>query len=508
MTNQILDFALESSASDPTYFSTIRHCYQSAVESLLDHQARQAFPGIDPHILRKFVENYGLSGFICRYINCARATDGFDSSKQRDAHEATHQRKFRCAHPSCVSFSSGFATRSALNKHNDRYHSSIDSNVSLLDCITSALENSKQPKADKPDGSVSFDADSVELDSISKQPANGNESIGSYAGVQMTATSAGTPPAGVYGTQIPNDGAALIKQFRLDAKHTIQNNGLFQTTLDLEDLLATGRSFNVDIPEVNALDKMIQQIKWNDRARNSRGQVLTFKDVSDIIEDGVKLEIPSDNEFLDHYNEKRDAGMAWEAKAQELINAEFVHYPQLEALSNQAQAAALPVYAETLAAIDQILNKKREAHRQIISLYERSKDEDFTKRPKYSEVREAMEHLIELNGGPKPNGTLDLEKEQKRHEDWMRKGKKLFGKAGAPLHILKSHMEYVLECNISCFDINDDKPRLPAKPASREPSPLDTGLHSWEDPRFRELFCICRRIEAGMMIECGLCHEW
>jgi len=198
--------------------------------------------------------------------------------------------------------------------------------------------------------------------------------------------------------------------------------------------------------------------------------------------------------------------MAWEAKAKELIGAEMVHYPQLEALSSQAQAAQLPVSAETLAAVDQILNKQREAHRQIVSLYERSKLDDFSMRPTYTEVRETMERLGELNS--KPNGTLDLEKEQKRHEDWMRKGKKLFGKANAPLHILKSYMDSVLERNKDCFDIDSDKPRLPAEPASREPSPTDAKLHSWEDPRFREVFCICRRIEAGMMIECELCHEW
>ena len=34
---------------------------------------------------------------------------------------------------------------------------------------------------------------------------------------------------------------------------------------------------------------------------------------------------------------------------------EIVHYPQLEALRNQAKAATLPVSAETLTAVDQIL---------------------------------------------------------------------------------------------------------------------------------------------------------
>ena len=299
--------------------------------------------------------------------------------------------------------------------------------------------------------------------------------------------------------------AAAIKKFQIDASEALGNTITHQTQY-FEDLLETGRGFNVDMPELDKLDKVVQQMKWNDRARDNRGQFLTLKDVCDLIDEGNKLEIPSYNEFLIHYTDQRAAGMAWEAKAKELISADMVHYPQLEALSSQAQAALLPVSAETLAAVDQILNKQREAHRQIVSLYERSKNDDFSLRPTYTEVRETMERLGELNS--KPNGTLDLEKEQKRHEDWMRKGKKLFGKANAPLHILKSYMDFVLERNKDCFDIDSDKPRLPAEPASREPSPTDAKLHSWEDPRFREVFCICRRIEAGMMIECEICHEW
>ena len=297
-----------------------------------------------------------------------------------------------------------------------------------------------------------------------------------------------------------------INKFQKEANVACDHQVMKQTQ-EFEELLETGRAFNVDMPEIDRLDKIVQQMKWNDRARDNRQQALTLKEVSDLLEDGIKLEIPHYNEFMVFYKAQRETGIAWENKANELISAELVHYPQLEALSSQAQAANLPVSPETLAAVDQILNKQREAHKQIVSLFERSRNEDFTKRPKYSEVRETMEHLTELNS--KPNGTLDLEKEQKRHEDWMRKGKKLFGKANAPLHILKSHMEYVLERNLDCFDINSDKPRMPAEPASREASPAPPDkVHSWEDPRFREVFCICRRIEAGMMIECELCHEW
>uniref|UniRef100_L2GDL6 Phd transcription factor n=1 Tax=Colletotrichum fructicola (strain Nara gc5) TaxID=1213859 RepID=L2GDL6_COLFN len=274
---------------------------------------------------------------------------------------------------------------------------------------------------------------------------------------------------------------------------------------NIEDLLEEGKTFNVDMPEIDSLSRVLEQLKWNEKARNNRGSTLNLNEVRELIEEGKVLEIPPYNDHLAYYIDQMNAGQQWEKKARELINAEVVHYPQLEALSMQVQQLYLPVSSETLAAVDQILYKQREAHKQIVDLTNRSRDPDIRNRPKYAEVAEIMRKLDELNS--KPNGTLDLEREQKRHEDWMREGKKLFGKTNAPLHILKSHMDYVLERNQDCFDIVNDKPRMPAEPASREASP-DGKVHRWEDPRFREVFCICRKIEAGMMIECELCHEW
>ena len=107
-------------------------------------------------------------------------------------------------------------------------------------------------------------------------------------------------------------------------------------------------------------------------------------------------------------------------------------------------------------------------------------------------MREAVDALNELNG--KPPGTTDLEKEQRRHENWMRRGKKLFGKTSAPLHILHNHMKAVEEKNQACFSLAD-QPRMPVEPASREQTPNDS-----EDVT-RDVFCICRRPEAGIMVE-------
>lgn len=297
--------------------------------------------------------------------------------------------------------------------------------------------------------------------------------------------------------------AASIKEFQNSAAQALKS-ATSLTAETIEELIDEGRSFNVDIPEVDSLTRVLDQMRWNDKARSHRGIILSLNDVQELIEEGRRLEVPAYNDHFKFYSDQLLAGQNWEAKAKELIHADMVHYPQLEALSSQAQASAIPVSAETLAAVDQILHKQREAQRLILDLTDRSRNPDFHLRPKYTEVVETSRKLEELNS--KPAGTMDLENERKRHEDWMRKGKKLFGKSNAPLHILKSHLEHVLERNQECFD-EKDTPRLPAEPVSREASP-DQSAARLDDGQSRQVFCICRKIEAGMMIECEMCHEW
>ncbi|KAI0407409.1 PLU-1-domain-containing protein [Xylaria palmicola] len=301
--------------------------------------------------------------------------------------------------------------------------------------------------------------------------------------------------------------ADAMRSFQKNAEQALEHI-LGHDQESIEELIQEGRAFNVDMPELDQLSRVLDQLRWSNTARANRNKSLVLSEVREILDEGHRLAIPLYNDHMKWYNEKFQAAQQWEKKAKELVKADMIHYPQLEALSNQVQVNSLPVSTETLSVVEQILNKQREAHRQVVDLTERSRELDYTKRPKYSEVAEVLRKVEDLNS--KPAGTLDLEKELKRHEDWMRKGKKLFGKTNAPLHILKTHMDYVDDRNLDCFDITSDKPRLPAEPASRATSEErdQKSSRTWDDPAFREVFCICRRTEAGLMIECELCHEW
>ncbi|KAL0465761.1 PLU-1-like domain-containing protein [Neurospora intermedia] len=302
--------------------------------------------------------------------------------------------------------------------------------------------------------------------------------------------------------------AEAIKAFQETAKKVLDLPRDLQPIGSIEELLEEGQNFNVDIPEVEKLYSALERLRWDEKARESRSKFMTLDEAQELVDEGKRLGIQIYEDNIKYLEEKLEKGREWEKKARELINADVVNYSQLDSLSVQAQHANLPISKGTLDMVDAILYKQREAQRQIIDLNKRSADPDYTQRPKYNEVAEVMRKVEELQA--KPPGTLDLEKEQKRHEDWMRKGKKLFGKSNAPLHILKSHMDYVLDRNKWCFNTVEDTPRSPAEPASREPS-VD-GEHDSSDNEdengSRQVFCICRRVEAGMMIECEQCHEW
>ena len=298
------------------------------------------------------------------------------------------------------------------------------------------------------------------------------------------------------------DRSNAITKFRSDAVSALAHLK-DHTTQEFEDLIEVGKGFNVDVPEVENLEKVMKQKRWTDKAKEMRTQSPSLNDVQELIADASKLDVALGDPHLFFYQHQANRGQMWDQRARDVIKTEPVHYPQLEILSESAKN--IPVPSNTLAIINGILQKHREAQRQIVNLFEKSKDPEFRRRPRYKAVRDALDSLVELNS--KPAGTLDLEREIKRQEDWMRKGKKLFGKANAPLHILLSHMQLVEERNSYCF-ATEDQPRMPVEPASRQPSPADgedigQGIRSTS-----EVFCICRKREVGMMIECELCHEW
>lgn len=295
-----------------------------------------------------------------------------------------------------------------------------------------------------------------------------------------------------------------IEDWKTSAKSMLRNL-VTHSADNIEELLEVGRAMFVSMEEIEQLDKQLVQSRWNEEAKAARTNKvkLTLAQCQDLVARGHTNGMPQDSIDMVYFQDLANQGVLWESKCKQVMALENINYGQLEALFAESEKHDFPVNPDTRSDLDAVLIKNRAAKEQIQKLFDRTRAPNIRDRPTYEEVRVVMKSLEDWTS--KPSGSVDLEREVKRHEDWMRAGKKLFGKANAPLHILKSHMETVEAKNAFCFDLNDTF-RAPVEPQSRETSPVDGRPGLGQDEK--SVFCICRQAEGGMMIECEVCQDW
>ena len=76
--------------------------------------------------LVNFKERHMTGAFLCRYQNCPRAAQGFNTSVLRQKHEESHRPRFQCTHAPCGFFGTTFNTRRTMRRHAQQYHDEED----------------------------------------------------------------------------------------------------------------------------------------------------------------------------------------------------------------------------------------------------------------------------------------------------------------------------------------------------------------------------------------------
>ncbi|CAI7613090.1 unnamed protein product [Penicillium pancosmium] len=520
---------------------------------LEDTARRQSWDEIDRRLFTSF---YGEEIYKCPRMSCSHFHRGFMSPKERESHIQKHTLQYSCSYPGCLRAALGFPSPSELQRHILQAHEMAQAKTQMFpskrkkpvvqcgicqqrfskpgqlrthDCRNDDTipRSTSNPNFVSPSASDSASPKtSAQLPSFSvptPTPAKKKLSLGDYLVQKRTMA---TPLSQSVSTmthfeQQQRGQGGLSRQMNpdmqtspvaqgqpqmamgMDDPHQQAANPHGRSAQEIEELFEAGRNIIVKIPEMEHLETVQNQMKWTEEAARKRGQYLTLKECQDLIVSGEQLGLKDNNEHLFHFREMSHHGEAWEAKAKELMSAEMPPYQQLEALF--AQASPSPVSPETLAAVDSALTLQRKAQTRIETLYEKSKDPELKNRPTFEAVCKLMESVKRLKNGL--IGVIDIEREQKNNEDWLKKGKKLFGKANAPTYILKSHMWDVKRRNSYCFNLED---RPPVEQNTTHDRLRDSPVRSIFDlkPPEPRVFCICRESEAGMMIECESCHEW
>jgi len=287
--------------------------------------------------------------------------------------------------------------------------------------------------------------------------------------------------------------AEAIEEFQVLAKKAL-DGGNVDSLEEYAELIDEGKSLNVDLPVLDTLERIVDQLKWVEKATELNDLFLTLNEVLEVMAEGERCGISLDHELMRQFAYRRDKGRRWEDKAKMLLSAEAVPYEALYALLTEA--TDLSVHKETYDRVESIIERTREATEHIANLMAKATSNGVGSQPTLFEARRLAKVIDELP--VKPTDSINFKKMLMRSEEWIKRGKRLFGKTNASANQLEDHLSYVLARNKHVFDPTDvPKPEEGESPGAAEAKDSDDGP-----------YCICRTDPTGEMVECDKCKEW
>lgn len=264
------------------------------------------------------------------------------------------------------------------------------------------------------------------------------------------------------------------------------------------EMLELGISLNVLLPEIDALQKIVSRLKWLEIVSKMNGKPVHKEEVKRLIGEAEECGVPDDDELLLTLKQQESLADQIEWRAQAMLGSDYLVINNLEKIRDDMRS--YPGSEEIAMKVQMAVESHYRIMAQAMKMHEMTKSDDLEQRPLYSTVRELVSEARKLN--TRPNMFL-VEKDLRIVEEWMRRGKRYFGKGNAPLYILRSHLILVDKRNNDCLSLDDTYDGPPKVYKEYEAS-----AEGAEDSETGKLFCICRRPESGLMVECEVCHEW
>ncbi|EEB08480.1 Lid2 complex subunit [Schizosaccharomyces japonicus yFS275] len=270
-----------------------------------------------------------------------------------------------------------------------------------------------------------------------------------------------------------------------------------------QKLIEEGDNLGFQFPEIVVIHRYLNQLEWLEMFYSLKTESSTQFDLEKLISMGNNAGIPENSDYMVFVKAMKGKAEIWENQVRKVLSQSNVSYEKLSVMHDEA--LTLCVDKSLLSAVQKMLCDANDIKRRINCLYEQTKNEEFSHRPTADEVKRT---LLEAERLPVVSENVTaLQKMYDQVIEWIRRGKRLFGKANAPLEILGQHLEYVRKRNTSCFSLID-QPGLPIEPSSPENAVSGSVNITAAKKRHGGYFCFCRLPENGVMIECEVCREW
>ena len=102
--------------------------------------------------------------------------------------------------------------------------------------------------------------------------------------------------------------AEAIEEFKERSKKVLEA-GTVTTVEEYMELINDGKSLNVDLPALDLLERIVEQMKWIDKAADLGNVYLSLSEVTDIVDEGIACGISIDHELMRQLIGRRNKGM-------------------------------------------------------------------------------------------------------------------------------------------------------------------------------------------------------
>ncbi|KAI9310827.1 PLU-1-like protein-domain-containing protein [Dichotomocladium elegans] len=272
-----------------------------------------------------------------------------------------------------------------------------------------------------------------------------------------------------------------LTQWRQAAERVLRNP--LSSTKDFNDVYQLGIAYGSDLPEVEALKKAIEKQDWIETARRALDNPKTaYNTIIDLVKTAQELDVSGGDPVYVSLQEKKKQCELWIDRVETIV--ERWRNGPIAASAIRAvldERHHLPPVPSMQVKVDALATHTADSAKEVESMLQRVQAlARLNDRPP---VREAQQILKRVSALPiAMEGTEELQSEVAKVDAWTARARRLFGVARSGTKSFEAILDGLLE-NV-----------VPIITASLE--------------NRNDVYCICRTVESGLMIECDQCHEW
>ncbi|KAI9020860.1 PLU-1-like protein-domain-containing protein [Phycomyces nitens] len=299
----------------------------------------------------------------------------------------------------------------------------------------------------------------------------------------------------------------ILNDFRDHALGVLESDNKSGSLDVCREVYEIGTGMNADIPEMARLEIAIKQHMWRKGAPTSIKN--HFSDITRSLAEAKEYKIPVDDHIYQTLLGLKLEGERWAAQYDVITDAKSA---SLDHYRNLLEASAkVPTIPDTLYNVKEVVKAGTEAT-EIIRLaikHSTGRQEDKPSTADLARIVQALQWLpIKIDD----SHHINSQKEQA--DNWIRQAEAVFDETSQQTLSQKSALDIrLMSVLTNLINITEPKDSISTafiasfggngRGASTGPLKKARLLNSSADQ-----YCICRKAESGLMIECDICHEW